>query len=132
MLINNITRGNNFAPDVLPSCISSLVNLEALFMANCHLRGSLPDWIGSLTELRQLDLQRNNFRGTLPPTIGNLSNILYLNLKDNHELHGPLPVLQLARLTKLNRLSLVHCRFNAGEDVVNDLQSRLPRCRVWV
>ncbi len=42
------TGGNHFAPAQLPSCLSSLVNLEALFMANCNLRGPLPSWIGNL------------------------------------------------------------------------------------
>jgi Leucine-rich repeat (LRR) protein len=42
------TGGNSFTPAPLPSCLSTLVNLEALFMANCHLKGGLPDWIGNL------------------------------------------------------------------------------------
>ena len=41
--------GNDFTPRPLPACFASLRNLEALFMANCHLRGPLPAWIGDLT-----------------------------------------------------------------------------------
>jgi Leucine-rich repeat (LRR) protein len=130
--VTYLNRGNNFTPGPIPSCLSSLVKLEALFMSNCHLKGPFPEWIGDLSELRQLDLQRNNLRGTLPNSIGKLGNMLYLNLKDNVELYGPLPVQQLSRLTRLNRLSLVHCRFTVTDEVVNELQSHLPRCRLWL
>lgn len=124
--------GNNFTPGPLPSCLSSLTKLEALFLSNCHLKGPLPEWIGDLVELRQLDLQRNNLRGTIPLSIGKLGNMLYLNLKDNVELHGPLPIHQLIRLTRLNRLSLVHCRFTISDEIISELQANLPRCRLWL
>jgi Leucine-rich repeat (LRR) protein len=101
-------------------------------MANCNVTGPLPDWLGGLSELRQLDLQRNNLRGSIPPQYGNLVNLLYFNLKDNPELNGTIPVEQLARLTRLNRLSLVHCRFEGAEQAVEELQRRIPRCRVWI
>ena len=102
-----------------------------------HIRaGSLPAWIGSLVELRQLDLQRNNIIGAIPTTIGKLKNLLYLNLKDNSNMSGPLPVRQLSKLTKLNRLSLVHCGFDlngGGENsATTELQNALPRCRIWI
>jgi hypothetical protein len=96
-------------------------------MANCNLRGGIPDWIGNLQDLRQLDLQRNNLKGHLPVSLGKLKNILYLNFKDNIGLNGDLPVNALSSLTKLNRLSLVHCNFNTTPDVLHNLQSKLPR-----
>jgi hypothetical protein len=49
MSIASLTGGNDFTPRPLPSCFASLRNLEALFMANCHVRGPLPSWIGELT-----------------------------------------------------------------------------------
>jgi Leucine-rich repeat (LRR) protein len=130
--LGEYTGGNNFAPAGLPPCISALQSLEALFIANCNLTGAIPDWIGGLTELRQLDLQRNNLTGTLPASLGHLGSLLYLNVKDNVDLSGELPVEVLSKLTKLNRLSLVHCSFtNAGPSVAH-LQTLLPRCRIWI
>lgn len=85
-----------------------------------------------LIELRQLDLQRNHLHGGLPDSIGNLSNLLYLNLKDNEGLNGHLPVHQMASLTKLNRLSLVHCNFVNAQAAVDALQAHLPRCKIWI
>ena len=130
--LGEYTGGNDFTPLPLPSCLSSLRSLEALFMANCNLCGQLPAWIGELSELRQLDLQHNQLSGTLPSQIGRCSNLLYLNVKDNHDLGGALPILALASLTKLNRLSLVHCRFDRPDDAVERLQTHLPRCKVWI
>lgn len=130
--LGEYTGGNNFAPAVLPRCISALVNLEALFMANCNVIGQIPGWLGHLPELRQLDLQRNSITGTLPETLSLLSNLLYLNVKDNLDLGGSIPLDALSKLTKLNRLSLVHCSFNEPAASAEVLQGRLPRCRIWI
>lgn len=130
--LGEYTGGNNFAPAQLPICFSSLRNLEALFIANCNIVGPIPSWIGHLTELRQLDLQRNNITGTLPEAVSSLTNLLYLNVKDNIELGGSLPIGALSQLTKLNRLSLVHCSFVDAADSTVLLQGRLPRCRIWI
>ena len=130
--LGEYTGGNSFAPAPLPPCIGALTALEALFIANCNIIGPIPDWIGSLHELRQLDLQRNNLSGVLPVTISRLTNLLYLNVKDNVDLGGQLPVEALSSLSKLNRLSLVHCSFLNTEVSVARIQSRLPRCRIWV
>jgi hypothetical protein len=61
--LGEYTGGNDFDHVPLPSCISTLHNLEALFMANCNIKGPLPNWLGNLAELRQLDLQRNIING---------------------------------------------------------------------
>ena len=34
--LGEYTGGNNFSPAPFPQCIRSLVNLEAIFMANCE------------------------------------------------------------------------------------------------
>eukprot|EP01036_Dinobryon_divergens_P022469 gene22469-30726_t len=130
--LGEYTGGNDFTAMPLPSCLSSLVKLEALFMANCNLKGSLPNWIGNLTELRQLDLQRNMLSGTVPRTIGRLENLLYLNIKDNVHLTGVLPMPELLSLSRLNRLSLVHCNFHNADEALEQLSVHLPRCKVWI
>lgn len=70
--------------------------------------------------------------GSLPSTIGNLQNLLYLNIKDNPQLTGRLPLLQLLSLSKLNRLSLVHCSFAETDHALEALRMHLPRCKVWI
>jgi len=47
--LGEYTGGNNFTSEPLPQCLASLVHLEALFMANCNIKGQLPDWLGNLT-----------------------------------------------------------------------------------
>lgn len=168
--LGEYTGGNGFTAAPLPDCIRHLRRLEALFMANCNLTGSIPSWIGGLTELRQLDMQRNmivgecvceyslsnttqkdyvlfyiclsvdlfiytfihSCTGTIPEAIGNCSNLLYLNLKDNEGLCGEIPTQPLIHLTRLNRLSLVHCNFTITTEALAELQTALPRCKVWV
>lgn len=130
--LGEYTGGNRFDPNPIPFCISKLFALEALFLANCNLIGSLPNWIGNLKELRQLDLQKNQLSGIIPSTIGQLSNLLYLNVKDNYLLGGKLPLLEILSLTKLNRLSLVHCSFEDTEMIIEAIKLSLPRCKVWV
>ena len=94
-------------------------------MANCQLTGALPPWLGQLTELRQLDLQRNSLSGTIPIDIASCYSLLYLN--------GRIPIEALSCLTKLNRLSLVHCNFeNATNETLSTLQGKLPRCKIWM
>jgi Leucine-rich repeat (LRR) protein len=121
-----------FSHGPLPECISALRNLEALFIANCNVTGPLPHWLCNLKELRQLDLQRNGLTGHIPKSISSLTNLLYLNVKDNNGLTGPLPVDELSKMTRLNRLSLVHCSFENVQESSTVLQDRLPRCRIWV
>lgn len=83
-------------------------------------------------ELRQLDLQRNQLTGIIPRSVGRLENLLYLNIKDNPSLGGRVPVQELGRLTKLNRLSLVHCNFSDGDAALEVLRESLPRCKIWI
>lgn len=79
-----------------------------------------------------MDLQRNRLSGGLPAEIGQLENLLYLNLKDNPLLGGPLPVAELSRLTKLNRLSLVQCSFEQSDEVLQNLHRNLSKCKIWI
>lgn len=87
---------------------------------------------GYVIELRQLDLQRNRLCGELPTAVGQLENLLYLNLKDNPALGGPLPVSELCRLGRLNRLSLVQCNFDHSEEALHTLQQVLSKCKIWI
>ena len=130
--LGEYTGGNPFIPGPLPEALSHLTGLEALFMANCNVKGSLPAWLSSMKELRQLDLQHNQIYGAIPTNISSCQNLLYLNLKDNLYLSGPLPTESLARLTKLNRLSLVHCSFTNVNESSEELRQALPKCKIWL
>lgn len=46
--LGEYTGGNDFYAEPLPSCLANLKALEALFLANCNLRGPLPLWLGEL------------------------------------------------------------------------------------
>jgi Leucine-rich repeat (LRR) protein len=54
--LGEYTGGNSFSPQPIPGFISKLINLEALFLANCNLKGPVPAWIGELVgKLRTSD-----------------------------------------------------------------------------
>ena len=129
--LGEYTGGNRFDPAPIPECISRLVHIEAIFIANCNLIGSIPEWIGNLGDLKQLDVQSNDLSGKVPTSFGKLTNLLYLNIKDNERLNGILPIEEMSKLIKLNRLSMVHCSFENVQEAVDYLQIRLPRCRIW-
>ncbi len=125
--LGEYTGGNRFDPAPIPACISHLVHIEAIFIANCNITGSIPKWIGNLRDLKQLDVQSNNLSGKVPSSVGKLTNLLYLNIKDNEALNGVIPIEELSKLTRLNRLSMVHCSFDNVREAVDILQLRLPR-----
>lgn len=47
--LGEYTGGNFFAAEPIPPFIARLTKLEALFLANCNLKGPVPNWIGDLT-----------------------------------------------------------------------------------
>lgn len=47
--LGEYTGGNDFTPAAFPPCIERLQNLEALFLADCRIKGPIPSWIGNLT-----------------------------------------------------------------------------------
>lgn len=49
--LGEYTGGNDFTPAAFPPCIERLQNLEALFLADCRIKGPIPAWIGNLTGL---------------------------------------------------------------------------------
>jgi len=132
--LGEYTGGNNFEDAPIPDCIRHLVSLEALFLSSCNLVGRLPEWLGELKELRQLDLQNNSLQGGMcDGALVGLDQLLYLNVKDNPMLgyREALPVKLLSRLAKLNRLSFVNTGLTHTEAQLDELQERLPRCKIW-
>jgi hypothetical protein len=107
---------------LLPPISASIISTHP-FIHHCYVCAA---------ELRQLDLQRNKLSGTIPPSVGRLHNLLYLNIKDNEHMTGELPLEELLLLTKLNRLSLVHCHFQNAVYALEEMKIHLPRCKVWI
>jgi hypothetical protein len=125
------TGGNNFISGPIPSSMSKLVKLQALFLANCNLSGQISDWIGNcLINLQRLDLQNNKLTGPLPQSLSNLIKLMYLNIKDN-KLNGLIHVNNFTNLTRLNRLSLVNNNFTNADQIENQFSTLLPMCKVW-
>ncbi|KAJ8775020.1 hypothetical protein K2173_020024 [Erythroxylum novogranatense] len=93
-----------FKDEQIPSEMNSqFVNLQALSIANCRLRGSLPLWLNDCKEMQMLDLSQNLLGGTLPIWLGNFRHLFYLDLSNN-SFTGNMPesLTELKALTNTN------------------------------
>ncbi|VAH53142.1 unnamed protein product [Triticum turgidum subsp. durum] len=88
----------------IPADIGNLVGLNRLAIANTFISGVIPDSIGKLGDLALLALYNNSLSGLIPPSLGNLSqlNTLYAYYGN---LEGPIPA-SLGELKKLFVLDL--------------------------
>jgi HYR domain-containing protein/Leucine Rich Repeat (LRR) protein len=94
--------GVNASGSISPS-LSTLTNLQSLFLSDNHFSGTIPSSIGSLSSLTQLGLGNNQLTGQIPPELGNLANLNVLVLADN-KLTGRVPqaLLSLSSLDLFN------------------------------
>ncbi|KAJ8774930.1 hypothetical protein K2173_019934 [Erythroxylum novogranatense] len=94
----------NFKDEQIPADMNlQFVNLQALVIASCHLRGPLPLWLNDCKQLQVLDLSWNLLGGTLPIWLGNFRHLFYLDLSNN-SFTGNMPesLTDLKALTKRN------------------------------
>ena len=129
--LGEYTGGADFDVATFPLFLTKLLELEALFLANCNISGQIPD-LSCLSALRQLDLQNNLLEGPVPRSISALSQLQYLNLKDNTGLSGGFPFAELKHLARLNRLSVVNTGLEVTEEHVRAFNRVIPRCKVWL
>ncbi|KAM0870630.1 hypothetical protein ACQ4PT_039876 [Festuca glaucescens] len=84
--VNQLTGG-------IPSTLSTLTMLTAMYLNNNQLVGDIPDAFSALTGLANLDFSSNNLTGPLPPSVGNLRALTSLHIQNN-QMSGTLDVLQ--------------------------------------
>jgi len=85
----------------IPSTLSTLTLLTAMYLNNNQLVGDIPDVFSALTGLANLDFSSNNLTGPLPPSVGNLTALASLHIQNN-QLSGTLDVLQNLPLQDLD------------------------------
>ena len=71
--------------------LSSLSQLEVLFLEGNSLTGPIPAWLGDLGNLTKVYLRKNYLSGTIPVKIGNLSELVMFDAGAN-QLSGSIPV----------------------------------------
>ncbi|GFZ04587.1 TCP family transcription factor 4 [Actinidia rufa] len=91
--------------------VGVMSSLRVLSLRNSGLNGSLPEqgWC-ELSNLQELDLRGNDIKGMIPSCLGNLTSIQLLDLSHN-QLSGNLALSPLSHLTTLEKLYLIHNRF---------------------
>ncbi|XP_027124188.2 probable leucine-rich repeat receptor-like protein kinase At1g68400 isoform X2 [Coffea arabica] len=93
MLLQNVTFltkisfRDNFLYGPLPN-LSSLQDLEFLFLSNNHFSGPIPVVYAQLPKLIQLELQVNSLQGSIPPF--DQATLINFNVSHN-QLSGPIP-----------------------------------------
>ena len=88
----------------IPSALSDLSALQALYLSDNQLTGTIPAQLGTMSSLTRLILGNNQLTGTIPSELGDLSNLELLGLEDN-QLSGSMPT-NLGNLTDLQTLQL--------------------------
>ena len=84
--------------------MTTLTNLQQLYLNNNQLTGTIPAELSKLTNLRQLHLSSNQLTGVIPVELTTLANLQQLYLYDN-QLTGTIPA-DLGKLTNLWQLQL--------------------------
>ncbi|GJP55408.1 hypothetical protein CLOM_g14366 [Closterium sp. NIES-68] len=90
----------------IPNAISGLHHLQSLYLANCHLTGSLPSGLFTLQHLTYLNLNYNDLSGSIPADLSKLTSLEQLGIQWNG-LEGSLPI-EMSSLNKLTGLRLDH------------------------
>ena len=103
-LVTRVNLASNNLVGVLPSELSSLINLIKLDLNFNQLVDGIPLELGNLSQLIELLLRGNQLSGSIPIELGNLSNLKILLLGSNL-LSGSIPI-QLGNLGSLEQLLL--------------------------
>jgi len=88
--VNALYLGDNQLIGSIPAEIGSLSVLQVLIADNNQLSGSIPAEIGSLSSLQRIYLGGNQLSGSIPAEIGLLSALQVL-IADNNQLSGSIP-----------------------------------------
>ncbi|XP_067947146.1 uncharacterized protein [Watersipora subatra] len=100
---------NNFK-EGLPEAVGALTSLAELYLGRCQLQ-DLPESLSSLTQLKELRLSVNNFKEGLPEVVGTLTSLTVLDL-DRCQLQD-LP----ESLSKLSQLEMLDISGNELKEV---------------
>ncbi|XP_070014504.1 receptor kinase-like protein Xa21 [Nicotiana sylvestris] len=112
--LDAIYLGQNQLSGSLPNCLGNVTSLREMQLGSNKLSSNIPASLWSLKDLVVLDLSSNNMGGSLPPEIGKLKAATHMNLSMNQFSSG-IPI-EIGGLQNLVYLSLRH----------NKLQGSIP------
>ena len=88
--ITYINFANNHFSGSVPEGITSLINLQTLYLANNQLTGTIPIGLDKLVNVQNFELRSNQITGPIPPALSSMPALVYLALDDN-QLVGSIP-----------------------------------------
>ena len=99
-----LLKGTITADWTIPDAIADQTELTDLRFIDCKVNGPIPDAVYSLYKLEAFYLTNNKVSGTLSPKIGQLKALTNIYIDQNFDLGGPLPeeIGQLSQLVNLN------------------------------
>jgi hypothetical protein len=115
--VNAIYLDNNGLSGTLPSSVGELTHLEYLYLDSNQITGELPSFIGKFSEFTA---SYNLMSGPLPPDIINSRTLYRFEISHNH-FSGTLPV-EFGTLTPFSRLDLSY------NDFTGTIPDQLWRC----
>ncbi|XP_044499402.1 disease resistance protein At4g27190-like [Mangifera indica] len=123
----------------LPSSISTLTNLKAMYLKNCDQLRVLCDEVGKLHNLEILDIRHTGIYN-LPPVVGNLTTLKCLRVSIRNQVNGSagemIPPKVIARLRSLEELGIdanpTDGRWNQiVESIVADVATLTELTTLW-
>ena len=103
---------NDFDEGPIPDFLSSLQNIEWIFIAGCNRTGEIPTWLSNWTNLQALGLPWNKLEGAIPEELSTLPDLYAIAVQHN-QLEGPIPA-WLGDVQTLRWLSLEHNQFTGN------------------
>ena len=116
----------------VPASFGKCAKLKTLILWGNQLEGPIPDELGQCGALETLQLHENQLTGGVPASLGKCAKLEKLTL-DANQLEGVVPATELAALTGLTDLVLVH---NEGLTITASgaqaLKQALPNARLFL
>ncbi|KAL6629137.1 hypothetical protein ACP70R_028902 [Stipagrostis hirtigluma subsp. patula] len=99
--LTTLLIGHNFMNEAMPDddIVDGFEKLQVLSFSECSLLGKIPYWLSSLTNLEMLFLGSNQLTGPIPDWISSLNFLFYLDISNN-SLSGEIPT-ALAQMSML-------------------------------
>ena len=130
LFLSNNLFSSSLPLDVATANLSNLSKLKELSLRSIDSTGPIPSWITSMPKLQWLDLGHNAYTGSVPSFLGELTDLNFVLLNSNN-LTGTLDE-SLSSLTNLGEFRFVFSAFGGANLVARPALSSAVRFHLSV